>query len=108
MRFCELGAPILKEAAPIVADESLYRFGQRRQRSLAVGGDREIGLCVALEVLVVAACEQVVRRDADLLRAGLRRTRTRKVEYFESDDEIRIGESHPAAGLFERMLSGEI
>ena len=42
-----------KAALRPVVDEALYRFGERRQRNLAVAGDVEIDILPAAEILII-------------------------------------------------------
>src|SRR5208282_706484 len=64
-------ATIGKRALAIVGDLALHGLDQRGKRGLGVRGDGEIGRLVALEILIVALEVEVVRGDADELRAGL-------------------------------------
>ena len=67
----EFRAACLERALAIGGDQALHGFDQRRQRRFGVGGDRQVDFGIALEVLIVAAQEQIARGDADQLRSGL-------------------------------------
>ena len=74
-RLGQLRAALLEHAPPIAGRQALDRLDQRRQRRLAVGGNRQVDLLHPPEVLVVGADVEIAGRDRDQLRASVFATR---------------------------------
>jgi len=67
----ELLAARLEGRLAALIDQPTDRLGERRQRRLAVAGNREVDILVAPEVLIVRLLEQVAGAERDGLGALL-------------------------------------
>ena len=90
MRCGEFLAALLEESLPIGGDQLFHGFDQQRQRRFAVCGDGQVDFRKLQVVRVVASREEIVGRDADLLRAGPIGSHAGKIDHFDAEDHVGI------------------
>src|SRR5690349_8720910 len=116
MQLGELLAAPGKKLLMAVIDEAFDRFGQRRQRRLAVAGDGEIDILPAAEILIIGLEVEIAHAERDdfsvRLRAwprlphdavGKMRQRAPQVVHLEGEDDVGLADQASAETLVERM-----
>ncbi len=104
-----------------VVEEPLHRFGERRQRRLAVAGDGEVEILVAREVLIVGLEVEIAGPERDDLGTLLGRRprgahdavgegirRGPDIVRLEAENNVGLSERRPAGALVERMARREV
>ena len=104
-QFC---STLFEQTLAVRRDQPFDCIDKQRQRGLAVGLDSNIGFGKLQIIGVVGLCKKVVRGNADAFRTGSLRSYARKIDDFDTKHDIRIGYTHPAACLLERMAVREV